>query len=468
MTQPGTIESGAITTPTGRVLSPRAQRTSIVVAGFGQNIVLTTVTTFILVYLLQYAHISVEGTVVVTAIITVAKLADAISDPVMGSIVDMTRSRWGKMRPYILFSALPVAVLSTLLFAIPDISEGGRLLFFGVCYFLWGFSYTVCDVPFWGLIGSAFPDSRERTGVISHVRSFGAIALGLATLGMPWLALALSFSSETTATGWTLAVAAASVLGMAMFLLAFFNTREKARGDRERLTFRQLFTTLFQNTPLLMVLLGSVLGFGRYIVQAGGAVFVVIAYGNEAYFTLIGAAIIVGMVLSSFLTPVILRVMTGKSLILWSSLAGAVFSVLMYLVGFQSIVLMMVFIFLTGLTLGIFVVVQTTMIADAVDDIEQRTGVRNDGISFSTLTFVSKVMSALAVLVFGVFIVLAGYEAGVVVTPEMQNTVFIAITLVPAVSCVLSAVPFLFYRLGGPVSGRVENRDSGRNSSVGA
>lgn len=442
--------TGALVTSRGRVLSPRLQRSSIVAAGFGQNLVLTTVTTFILVYLLEYAHISVQGMIVVTVIITVAKLADAISDPVMGSLVDMTRTRWGKMRPYILFSAVPVAVLSTLLFAIPDISEAGKLVFFGICYFLWGFAYTVCDVPFWGLIGSAFPDPKERTGVVAQVRAFGGISLGIATLGLPWLALALSFSPETTAAGWTLAVAAASVVGMGLFVLSFFNTREKARGDRERLSFRQLFTTLFKNTPLLMVLLGSVLGFGRNMVQAGGAVFVVIAYGSEAYFTLIGASVIVGMVLASFLTPLALRVMTGKSLIMWSSLVAAVFYVLMYLAGFEDIVAVLVFIFLTGLSLGVFVVVQTTMIADAVDDIERRTGIRNDGISFSTLTFVSKVMSALAVLVFGIIIVVAGYEAGVTVTPEMQNIVFIGLTLVPAVSCLISAVPFLFYRLGAP------------------
>lgn len=438
-----------------REITPIRQRSAIVVAAFGQNLVLTTVTTFILVYLLQYAHISVQGMAVVTGIIFAAKLADAVSDPVMGSLVDMTHTRWGKMRPYILFSALPVAVLSTLLFAIPDISEAGKLVFFGVCYFLWGFAYTVCDVPFWGLIGSAFPDSTERTGVISQVRAFGAISLGLATLGMPWLALALSFSGQTTAMGWTLAVAVASVVGMGMYVQSFFNARERALGDRERLTFRQLFGTLWKNTPLLMVLLGSVLGFGRYIVQAGGAVFVVIAYGSEAYFTLIGASIIIGMVLSSFLTPLLLRYWSGRSLILWSSVAGAVFYVVMYLVGFDSIALIMVFIFLTGLTLGIFLVVQTTMIADAVDDIERRTGVRNDGISFSTLTFVSKVMNALAVLVFGIFVVIAGYQAGVTVTPQMQNTVFIAITLVPAVSCLVSAVPFLFYKIGRPVTASV-------------
>jgi Na+/melibiose symporter-like transporter len=87
------------------------------------------------------------------------------------------------------------------------------------------------------------------------------------------------------------------------------------------------------------------------------------------------------------------------------------------------------------------------MIADAVDRAEETTGVRNDGISFATLTFVSKVMSAVSVLLFGIFVVLAGYEEGVVVTPEMQNTVWLAITIVPAVSCLLSAIPFWRYRL---------------------
>jgi GPH family glycoside/pentoside/hexuronide:cation symporter len=429
----------------------RKQSVSVVAAGFGQNIILTTVSTFMLLYLLQYAHISSEGMVVVTVIITVAKILDAILDPVVGSLIDMTHTRWGKLRPYILFSAGPVALLTALLFSIPDVAEPAQLVYFGVFYLLWGVAYAACDVPFWGLIGSAFADPVARTRVISNVRAFGAISLGLATLGMPYLAAALSFGPETTGSGWSLAVTIAAFAGMAVYLLAFFNTRERVTAAKsERLTFRQLFGTLFRNTPLLMVLLGSVLGFGRFIVQAGGAVFVVIAYDDEGAFIYVGAAIIAGMVIASFTTPLILRRLSGRTLIIGSSLVGAALYVAMYLVGFENFVAIMVFIFLTGLTLGVFLVVQTTMIADAVDDVEARTGVRNDGISFATLTFVSKIMSALALLVFGIFIVLSGYEAGVVVTPEMQNTVFVAITIVPAISCLLSAIPFWFYRLGGP------------------
>lgn len=434
--------------------SRRAQSVAIVTAAFGQNLVYATITTFLLLYLVQYVGISTAGIAVVTVVLTVARIVDAIADPVVGSLVDMTRTRWGKLRPFILFSAGPVALFSILLFAVPDVDETAQLWYFAIVYLIWGLVYAACDVPLWGLIGSAFPEKDLRARTIGSVRAFGAIALGLATLGMPQLARALS-GGETTSTGWTLAVTVVSVLGMGLFLLAFFVPRERAL-PADKLGIRRLFALLFANKPLLVVLAGSVLGAGRYIVQSGGAVFVVIAYDDETVFTIVGAGIILGMVIASFTTPLLLRRFAGRTLILFSCFAGAVVYVAMYLVGFENLIVLTAFIFVTGLLLGVFLVSQTTMIADAVDAAEERTGVRNDGISFATLTFVTKVMSALSVLLFGIFVVLAGYQEGVVVTPEMQHTVWIAITLVPAASCLLSAVPFAFYRLTPrePVSSR--------------
>jgi GPH family glycoside/pentoside/hexuronide:cation symporter len=144
-----------------------------------------------------------------------------------------------------------------------------------------------------------------------------------------------------------------------------------------------------------------------------------------------------------------------------SSFVGAALYLALWIVGFASLIGMIVFIFLTGLTLGIFLVVQTTLIADAVDDVERRTGVRNDGISFATLTFSAKIMGALAVLVFGAFVVLAGYQDGVKITPQLQNTVFFSITIIPAISCVLSAIPFFFYRLGAPKASPAQVTEAG-------
>ena len=426
--------------------SPKLQRTSIIIAGFGQNMVLTFVTTFILLYLSEYAKISSAGLAVVAVILAGAKIFDAINDPIMGVLVDKTRSRWGKLRPYILFSALPVAFFSAILFCLPNGSETMKLVFLAVALLFWDAAYTACDVPFWGLIGAAFAD-EERTRVISYVRAFGAIALGLATLGGPWIAKFLSFSGGTTAIGWSRAAILISIVGMAMFLLAFFNTRERHLPPADSVSLKTLFTTFFKNKPLYLVLLGSIIGFGRNIIQAGGAVFALIAYHDEGYFTLIGAAIIIGMVLASFLSPLLLKKIPAKRLMVISTLIASAVYAIMYLVGFANLYAMMGMIFLTGLTLGIFSVVQTTMIADAVDSVERTTGVRNDGLSFSSLTFVSKLMGSLAVLVFGMMLAFTGYQSGIVVTQKMQNTVFLSITLIPALSCLLSIIPFLFYKL---------------------
>ena len=163
-----------------RIPSPRTQTIAIVTAGAGQNIIYTVVTTFMLLYLLQYADFNPAQIAIATTVIAVTRIVDAIGDPIVGSLIDMTRTRWGKLRPFVLFSALPVAVLTALLFAVPE----GAVLYFAVIYVIWGFAYTFCDVPLWGLIGSAFPEPGRRNRVVGFVRAFGAISLGAATLGL--------------------------------------------------------------------------------------------------------------------------------------------------------------------------------------------------------------------------------------------------------------------------------------------
>ena len=432
-----------------RIPSPRTQMTAIVAAGAGQNIIYTVVTTFVVLYLLQYAHFGPTQIAIATVVITLTRIVDAIGDPIVGSLIDMTRTRWGKLRPFVLFSAVPVAILTTMLFAVPDLKDVEQLVYFGIIYVTWGFAYTFCDVPLWGLIGSAFAEPARRNRVVGLVRAFGAISLGLATLGLPWLARGLSFAPDTTGDGWTRAILLVTIIGMSLYLLAFFFVRERESiAAKKRLSFRELFGALFRNGPLLLVLLGSVLGFGRFIVQAGGAVFAVIAYNDEGLFTLLGAGIILGLVIASFVTPALLRIWRPRTLAIACGIGGTVISVAMYLFGYQNIVSVVVFLFLTGAAIGVFNVLQPSMIADAVDAAEERTGVRNDGISFATLTFTAKIMSALAIATFGIVIVIAGYEDGIVVTPAMQDTVWVGITLIPAVSTLLSAIPFCFYRLG--------------------
>jgi GPH family glycoside/pentoside/hexuronide:cation symporter len=432
----------------GRDFSPKSQRRALVAAGFGQVILLTFVGTFQLMYLLEYARISSAGMAIVAVIMSIGKIFDAINDPIMGTIVDKTRSRWGKLRPYILFSAAPVAVSSFLLYCLPNGPENLKIVFFGVMYVLWDICYTLCDVPYWALVGAVFEEPAERTKTISHIRAVMSIATGAVVLGAPWLARLLSFGPQTTGAGWSLAAIVICVAGMALFTLAFFGTRErKNTAQAEQVSLGQLFRTLAKNKPLCIVLAGSIVGFGRGMISTGGAVFVVIAYNNEGMFTLIGAAIIAGSVLASFAAPYISAKLPDKWLMITSNILSALCSGVMYLVGFNNVPLIMALIFGIGLSMGLFSVAETTMIAASVDHIERRTGIRNDGISFSTLTFVAKLKGSLAVLVFGLVITASHYEKGVTVTPEMQNMIFSAITLIPMFSSALSTIPFSFFKL---------------------
>jgi GPH family glycoside/pentoside/hexuronide:cation symporter len=98
----------------------------------------------------------------------VTKVVDAISDPVMGLIADRTQSRWGKFRPYILWVAVPYGVLGYAMFANPDLSESGKLVYAYVTYTLMMLAYTAINVPYSALLGVISPSSEERTKVSSY------------------------------------------------------------------------------------------------------------------------------------------------------------------------------------------------------------------------------------------------------------------------------------------------------------
>lgn len=423
------------------------ERFSYVFAGFGQNMVITFVTTFMLVYLYEGVGFSNAGIAALTAIMLGVKVWDAVNDLIMGVIVDHTRTRWGKLRPYILFTALPVALLTILMFAVPNISETGKLIYFAITYILWDMVYTMCDVPYWGLAGIISSDTKERTGVISLSRTFGTIALGATTLLGPQLARLLSFSDKTTVTGWTNAAAVISVIGMCLFTLAFFNTKEKVAYSREKTTLKQTFSIIIKNKPLFLVLAGSTLGFGRNMIQVGGAVVALIVFGDEGKFTILGAALIAALVISTFITPQMLKLMSKKTLMITSSIFASVVYVVMYFIGYNNFTEVVVIVFISGFFTGFFIVTQTAMIADSVDYLEYETGERNEGICFSGLTFVSKLMGALATVAFGIVVASIGYSKGIEITPYIQNGVYFAVTIVPAVSCLLGTVPFFFYKL---------------------
>lgn len=119
----------------------------------------------------------------------------------------------------------------------------------------------------------------------------------------------------------------------------------------------------------------------------------------------------------------------------------------MYFIPLDQFYVIVGAIFFTGFSLGFFMVLQTAMIADSVDYAQVKTGERNEGVCFSALTFSGKLMNALSTLAFMVVMLIVKYETGVTITPTIQHGAYFAITIIPAISCLLGTIPFFFYPL---------------------
>lgn len=425
------------------------EKMSYGLAGLGQNMTITFVNTFLLSMIYLYMGFDEKGLVIMTIIITVAKVWDAINDPIMGVLIDKAHFKGGgKLRPFILISAVPVAVLTILLFAIPvGWSQGARLAMFGICYILWDAAYTICDVPYWGLSGALTSDSGERTKLISFARTFGNVGLGAITLLGAVLAGWFSKGEETTKQGWTIAAIVVTVVGMSMFTLAYFGTKERTKQEEKEASLKDIFGALKINRPLFIILIGSILGFGRTLIQVSGTTVAAISFGSEDKFTLMGAAIIISMIFATVICPWLLKHISKKKLMIYSSLFASAVYFLMYLIPLNNFNLVVGSIFFTGFSLGFFMVIQTAMIADSVDYAQLKTGERNEGVCFSALTFSGKLMNALSTLAFMLVMLVVGYVEGDEITLSIQKGAYFAITVVPGISCLLGVIPFLFYPL---------------------
>lgn len=422
------------------------ERLAFGLAGFGQNLLLNVVNLYLLVYLVEGVGFSTAMIATLTVVLTAARIWDAVNDLVLGVVIDRTRTRWGRFRPYIVFSALPVAALSVALFAVPEtLPPGWQVAYVGAIYLLWDVAYTLCDVPYWSLTNTIATDNRSRTALVSIARALGMLALALVTLfGVP---VARALGGGDAGAGWLPTAVLAAAIGMGLFTLAFFGTREKVVPGGRPEPVREQLRAIGANRSLLLVLASSVLGFGRNVIQVGGAVIAAAVFGDEGMFSLLGGAIVVGTVLGAVLSPVLLARMSRRTLMIWSTWVSAAVYLALFLAGYGNLPVVLGLLAVSGVLIGIYAVTQTRMIGDSADDGERLTGLRSDGASFAGLTFVSKAAGAIATAVFGAFLVAAAYTKGAEVTDSMRDLLWMSITLVPAASCVLGLIPLHWYRV---------------------
>ena len=225
------------------------------------------------IYLVYY-YVDVWGidAAKVALMMLIVRLFDAINDPIMGLISDRTNTRWGKFRPYILFAAIPYGICGYMMFAGPDLSQHGKLIYAYITYALMLVSYTVINVPYSSLMGVLSPSSKTRT-VASSYRFIGAFTGGflISSFVRP-LVKYLGGDNETL--GFQLTMAIFAVVSILMFRATFFATKERVKPPKgQKTNVVEELGELFHNFPWIMLLVASVLSTSFIALRSGSTVF---------------------------------------------------------------------------------------------------------------------------------------------------------------------------------------------------
>ncbi len=430
------------------------------VAGLGQNIICQLVTTFFMLYMTDVAGVSATW---LAWMFLAARLFDAFNDPVMGSIVEMTRTRQGKMRPYLKYSPIPIAILTVLLFVNLPVGETGKFAFGTVIYLLWGIAYTSVDVPYWGLASSMTSDTEKRNTILTVARLFCTIGSGAVSVFIP-----IIIGDNTIATQRILYPIVALVcvlIAVPTFWVGYKGTKERfydAETDGKFTLIKNL-KLLGKNKPALLIILVGVLGSLRTIYMTTAVYY---AKYNLKDFDLAGVIfllVVPGGLAATLLTPVLSKRFGKKTIFIWSHIIGGALLVLLYIIGLPTgtslaaQIAFYIIIIIAGVPSGFSNIMTYSMIADSIDYLEDKTGERAEAFCFSLQTFISKIGMAMTAFVTLMVLGKYGYDASFAEpgaiddlwgTPEFQRVLegnWMATTLLCGVSMLACAIPLFFY-----------------------
>ena len=444
------------------------------IANGGQTMSYTFLSSYLTYFFVNVFNIEPGA---VATMIFVLGIWDTINDPLMGSIIDRTRSRYGKLRPYLFLVPIPLAVATVMLFSGPMFFAGEpsdsikKIVYMYLSYVIWEMLYTIGDVPFWGLSASISPNPLDRSKTIGSARFISSI-IG----GIPGLVIAPVIdwvksgnSSFTLPQAFAVLGLVVSVLGMGLFSLSGICCKERILQPIDDPQLLDGFKSLIHNKPLLIIVLANVFGC------LGG---IWNTFQNYLYIDVLGSAslgIILGVpgaitgFLSYAVVPFLKKRMDNKQVLIFSTVFRAVLNAACFFIGLgflHNTVVLSIIIVVRGTIYALFnavdMIIPTEMIGDTVDYMEWKTGKRNEGMSFSVLTFTGKFTGSMSKSFGTAALALIGYQTAVngqVVVQSMatQRGIWAFFTILTGIFSLIGLIPYIFYKLDGKTMKKIRD-----------
>jgi len=397
----------------------------------------------------------------------VTRIFDAITDPVMGFISDRTVSKYGKFRPYLLWLAVPFAIVGFFMFITPDFSDTGKIVYAYITYTLMMAMYTAINVPYAALMGVITPNSIERTGISSY--RFVAAYCGLLVVTGLTEPLVEFFGNGNEQIGWMWTMGLYGVAAAGLFLLTFFTTKERVEPPKSaKIDLKTDGKDLLNNLPWLLIAGATVFQLMYVVIKGGITPYYVDYYLGEhsvGFLTVIGispgissfltvgaVATLIGALCTKFLS----RIFDKKKTYVGALGLSALFCLpLFFLDKSQSDLIYMSNIF-SGFFMGPVAVLQWAIYTDTADFGEWKFGRRATGLIMAASLFALKMGVALGGALTGWVLSYYNFQANQVQTEETIFGIIFLIGVIAAIFGALAALIMLFYPLDGEKMEEIE------------
>jgi len=446
------------------------------------NIAWRGVATFLFIF---YTDVFGLSPVTVGVLFLVARFSDGISDVIMGIIGDHTKSKYGKFRPWILWTAIPLAVILSLLFTSPDLSANGKIIYAYITYIFFTLIYTANNIPYGALMAVMTGDDKERTSIGSY-RMVGAFAGGMLVQGALLFLVAYFGNVNPTAPtngksfemkagnkytflvngekeiasqditivdqkeGYSKSMYLMSALLALLMLVTFFSTKERVQPPKDQKSnLKQDFKDLIANKPWVILLITGLL-FNIYnSIKQGIVIIYFTHYLNDQ---LLAASYLIGLMLASiagaFFTAQLSQKLGKRNLFIYALIFSGIVNALLVFCGPEDISAIFTIGILSEFGSAMFPTLFFVMLGDAADFSEWKNGRRATGLIYSAGSFATKFGGGIAGAIIG-FVLGAYHYNGL--DPQTIKGAFPAMVMlmswIPSIVTFIAAGIMLLYPL---------------------
>jgi sugar (glycoside-pentoside-hexuronide) transporter len=420
------------------------EKSSYVFYGFSLSMVDGLIASFLIFY---YTDIFILPAAALATMLLIARIWDGVNDPIMGYIMDSTKGRYGKFKPYILGGTIGMFVFGILTFYAPSLSVGMKIAWAYVTYICVGMTQTVTQIPYYAMPCVMTSDSQERTKLISIAKIVTTVS-SLAA-GMMIQPLMKAFGKGNDAMGILITVVLIMTTQMVAGVLLTSGVKERIPASRDKVSLKTVLPDLWMNKPaLIMVILGFLRKPIFTITLATLIYFVTYNLGSQDLMVVFMGVYGVAAVLGMLVLPLFTKKIGQKKTYMIYSLGPAITGIIFFIIGWDNVIVSLIFASL-GAFFGVAPdIITRSLLFDAIDYGELKTGRRSEGVTYSVVTSANKIAGGIGSALVVLLMAATGYVGGAAVqTPEALRGIFFVHILIPALISLVTLGVMQFYRI---------------------